>query len=156
MPAVQAEYIVQWVGIWVDRDRGYRHRPEWFFVWLGGIGTAIAVLLPFTQHLPAALATATVNLGLGLTIIGLVRHTAAAGVRLRGVARAGIGPAHQLRRRIMSPHRQKQTAIPISGCSKDLAGHRPVWVGNYRGVGALRLRRYSYRGTGCSPFQFTH
>jgi len=87
------------------------HRPQWFFAWLGGIGTAIAVLLPLTQHLPAALATATVNLGLGLTIIGLVRHTAAS-VRLRGVARADVSPAHQLRRRIMSPHRQKQTAIP--------------------------------------------
>ena len=88
------------------------HRPQWFFAWLGGIGTAIAVLLPLTQHLPAALATATVNLGLGLTIIGLVRHTGAASVRLRGVARADVSPAHQLRRRIMSPHRQKQTAIP--------------------------------------------
>ena len=88
------------------------HRPQWFFAWLGGIGTAIAVLLPLTQHLPAALATATVNLGLGLTIIGLVRHTAAASVCTRGVARADISPAHQLRHRIMSPHRQKQTATP--------------------------------------------
>jgi len=88
------------------------HRPQWFFAWLGGIGTAIAVLLPLTQHLPAALATATVNLGLGLTIIGLVRHTGAASARLRGVARADISPAYQLRRRIMSPHREKQTAIP--------------------------------------------
>jgi hypothetical protein len=88
------------------------HRPQWFFAWLGGIGTAIAVLLPLTQHLPAPLATATVNLGLGLTIIGLVRHTAAASVRPRGVARADISPAHQLRRRLVSPHRQKQTAIP--------------------------------------------
>jgi hypothetical protein len=88
------------------------HRPQWFFAWLGGIGTAIAVLLPLTQHLPAPLATATVNLGLGLTIVGMVRHTAAASVRARGVARADISPARQLRRRIMSPHRQKQTAMP--------------------------------------------
>lgn len=88
------------------------HRPQWFFAWLGGIGTAIAVLLPLAQHLPAPLATATVNLGLGLTIIGLVRHTAAASVRSRGAVHADISPAHQLRRRIMSPHRQKQTAIP--------------------------------------------
>jgi hypothetical protein len=88
------------------------HRPQWFFAWVGGIGTAIAVLLPLSQHLPGPLATATVNLGLGLTILGLVRHTAAASVRLRGVARADVRPAHQLRHRIMSPHRQKQTAVP--------------------------------------------
>jgi hypothetical protein len=88
------------------------HRPRWFFAWLGGIGTAIAVLLPLSQHLSAPLATATVNLGLGLTILGLVRHTAAASVRLGGVACADVSPAHQLRHRIMSPRRQKQTAIP--------------------------------------------
>lgn len=51
----------------------------WFFRWLAGVGTAIAVLLPLglAQELPARLATATVNLILGLTIIGLVRSTAA-------------------------------------------------------------------------------
>lgn len=88
------------------------HRPQWFFVWLGGIGTAIAVLLPVAQHLPAPLATAAVNLGLGLTILDLIRHTAAAGVRPRGVTRANISPVYQLRRRIMSRHRPKRTAIP--------------------------------------------
>lgn len=58
-------------------------RPMWFFRWLAGVGTAIAVLLPLglTQELSARLATATVNLILGLTIIGLVRSTAAASLR---------------------------------------------------------------------------
>ena len=87
------------------------HRPQWFFAWLGGIGTAIAVLLPLAQHLPVPLATATVNLSLGLTIIGLVNHTTAASQRRRGVAHVDTSPAHQLRRR-MIPRRQKQTAIP--------------------------------------------
>jgi hypothetical protein len=87
------------------------HRPQWFFAWLGSIGTAIAVLLPLTQHLPAPLATATINLGLGLTIIGLVHHTTAASVRPRGLVRADTSPAHQLRRRTISHHRPKQTAI---------------------------------------------
>lgn len=55
-------------------------RPRWFFGWLGGVGTAIAVLLPLalSQDVAGRLATATVNLILGLTIIGLVRTTAAA------------------------------------------------------------------------------
>jgi hypothetical protein len=54
-------------------------RPRWFFGWLGGVGTAIAVLLPLalSQDLAGRLATATVNLALGLVIIGLVRSTAA-------------------------------------------------------------------------------
>lgn len=54
-------------------------RPRWFFGWLGGVGTAIAVLLPLalSQDLAARLATAAVNLVLGLAIIGLVRSTAA-------------------------------------------------------------------------------
>jgi hypothetical protein len=54
-------------------------RPRWFFGWLGGVGTAIAVLLPLalSQDPAARLATATVNLVLGLAIIGLVRSTAA-------------------------------------------------------------------------------
>lgn len=53
-------------------------RPRWFFGWLGGVGTAIAVLLPLAlSHDPAArLATGAVNLILGLAIIGLVRSTA--------------------------------------------------------------------------------
>lgn len=62
-------------------------RPMWFFRWLAGVGTAIAVLLPLglTQELPAGLATATVNLILGLMIIGLVRSTAAASLRSSGL-----------------------------------------------------------------------
>jgi hypothetical protein len=54
-------------------------RPRWFFGWLGGVGTAIAVLLPLalSQDPAGRLATATVNLVLGLVIIGLVRSTAA-------------------------------------------------------------------------------
>lgn len=58
-------------------------RPRWFFHWLGGVGTAIAVLLPLalSQDLAARLATATVNLVLGLAIIALVRSTAAASLR---------------------------------------------------------------------------
>ena len=88
------------------------HRPQWFFAWLGGIGTAIAVLLPLTQHLPAPLATATVNLSLGLTILGLVHQTTAASVHPRGMTHTDISPAHQLRRRAMSRHRPKQAAIP--------------------------------------------
>ncbi len=54
-------------------------RPRWFFGWLGGVGTAIAVLLPLalSQDLAARLATASVNLILGVAIIGLVRSTAA-------------------------------------------------------------------------------
>jgi hypothetical protein len=58
-------------------------RPRWFFEWLAGVGTAIAVLLPLglAQELPARLATATVNLVLGLAIVGLVRNTAAASLR---------------------------------------------------------------------------
>ncbi len=60
-------------------------RPRWFFGWLGGVGTAIAVLLPLAlaQDPAARLATATVNLVLGLAIIGLVRSTAAS-LRLDG------------------------------------------------------------------------
>ena len=61
-------------------------RPRWFFRWLGGIGTAIAVLLPLTENLPAPLATATVNLALGLAIIGLVHSITAASLR-RGMWR---------------------------------------------------------------------
>ena len=55
-------------------------RPRWFFGWLGGVGTAIAVLLPLAlpQDLAARLATATVNLVLGVAIIALVRSTATA------------------------------------------------------------------------------
>lgn len=62
-------------------------RPMWFFRWLTGVGPAIAVLVPLglTQELPARLATATVNLILGLTIIGLVRSTAAASLRSAGL-----------------------------------------------------------------------
>jgi hypothetical protein len=54
-------------------------RPRWFFGWLGGVGTAIAVLLPLalSQDSAARLATAAVNLFLGLAIIGLVHSTAA-------------------------------------------------------------------------------
>jgi hypothetical protein len=54
-------------------------RPRWFFGWLAGVGTAIMVLLPLglAQELPARLATATVNLVLGLAIVGVVRNTAA-------------------------------------------------------------------------------
>ena len=54
-------------------------RPRWFFGWLGGVGTAIAVLLPLalSQDTAARLTTAAVNLVLGLAIIGLVRSTAA-------------------------------------------------------------------------------
>lgn len=54
-------------------------RPRWFFGWLGGVGTAIAVLLPLalSQDPAVRLATAAVNLILGLAIIGLVRSTAA-------------------------------------------------------------------------------
>ena len=54
-------------------------RPRWFFGWLGGVGTAIAVLLPLalSQDQATRLATATVNLVLGLAIIGLVRSTSA-------------------------------------------------------------------------------
>ncbi len=54
-------------------------RPRWFFGWLGGVGTAIAVLLPLalSQDPAVRLATAAVNLVLGLAIIGLVRSTAA-------------------------------------------------------------------------------
>ena len=88
------------------------HRPRWFFAWLGGIGTAIAVLLPLTQHLPVPLATATVNLALGLTIIGLVNHTTAASQRPKDVAHTDTNSAHQLRRRMIPRHRQEQTAIP--------------------------------------------
>jgi uncharacterized membrane protein YdcZ (DUF606 family) len=63
-------------------------RPRWFFGWLGGVGTAIAVLLPLvlSQDLAVRLATATVNLVLGLAIIGLVRSTAAASLRPEGLA----------------------------------------------------------------------
>jgi len=63
-------------------------RPRWFFGWLGGVGTAIAVLLPLvlSQDLAVRLATATVNLILGLAIIGLVRSTAAASLRPAGSA----------------------------------------------------------------------
>jgi uncharacterized membrane protein YdcZ (DUF606 family) len=62
-------------------------RPRWFFGWLGGVGTAIAVLLPLalSQELTARLTTATVNLVLGLAIIGLV-HSTAASLRLDGSA----------------------------------------------------------------------
>jgi hypothetical protein len=56
-------------------------RPRWFFRWLGGIGTAIAVLVPVTQNLAAPVATATVNLVLGLAIIGLVHSTTVASLR---------------------------------------------------------------------------
>ncbi len=54
-------------------------RPRWFFGWLGGVGTAIAVLLPLalSQDPAVRVATAAVNLVLGLAIIGLVRSTAA-------------------------------------------------------------------------------
>ena len=63
-------------------------RPRWFFHWLGGVSTAIAVLLPLTlsQDLAARLATATVNLVLGLAIIALVRSTTAASLRLNSSA----------------------------------------------------------------------
>lgn len=55
-------------------------RPRWFFEWLAGVGTAIMVLLPLglPEELPARVATAMVNLVLGLAIIGLIRNTAAA------------------------------------------------------------------------------
>ena len=88
------------------------HRPRWFFAWLAGIGTAVAALLPLTEHLPVPLATATVNLGVGLTIIGLVHHTTAACLHPRGVAHADTNPAHRLRHRMISRYRQKLTAIP--------------------------------------------
>jgi Family of unknown function (DUF6069) len=55
-------------------------RPRYFFGWIGGVCTAIAVLMPLalSQNVCAGLATATVNLILGLAIIGLVRTTAGA------------------------------------------------------------------------------
>jgi hypothetical protein len=54
-------------------------RPRWFFQWLAGVGTAIAVLVPLALagELGARCATATINLILGLAIIALVRSTAA-------------------------------------------------------------------------------
>jgi hypothetical protein len=55
-------------------------RPWWYFDWIAGVGTALAVLLPLVlpQDLTARLATATINLILGLAITRLVRGTAAA------------------------------------------------------------------------------
>jgi nitric oxide reductase large subunit len=54
-------------------------RPRWFFGWIGGVGTAIAVLFPLAlpQDMTARLATATINLVLGLAITALVSGTAA-------------------------------------------------------------------------------
>jgi hypothetical protein len=53
-------------------------RPEWYFGWIAGVGTAVAVLLPLVlpQDLTARLATATINLILGLAITRLVSGTA--------------------------------------------------------------------------------
>jgi hypothetical protein len=87
-------------------------RPRWFFGWLGGIGTAIAVLLPLAQDLPAPLATATVNLVLGLATIGLVQSTTAASLRSRSVAHNGAIPRQPLRRRMIPHRRQGHIALP--------------------------------------------
>jgi hypothetical protein len=55
-------------------------RPMWYFGWIAGVGTAVAGLLPLVlpQDLTARLATATINLVLGLAITRLVSGTAAA------------------------------------------------------------------------------
>jgi hypothetical protein len=87
-------------------------RPRWFFRWLGGIGTAIAVLVPLTQHLAAPMATATVNLMLGLAIIGLVHSTTAASLRPRHLTQAEITPTHSSRRRLIPRRRQEQIIAP--------------------------------------------
>ena len=69
-------------------------RPVWFFGWLAGVGTAITVLLPMglPQELPVRLATATVNLVLGLAIVGLVRGIAAASSRPGGLTQRARTP----------------------------------------------------------------
>lgn len=63
-------------------------RPRWFFRWLGGVGTAIAVLFPLalSGDLGSRWATAMVNLVLGLAIIALVRSTAASSLPPAGSA----------------------------------------------------------------------
>jgi len=59
-------------------------RPRQFFTWIVGLLTAIAVILPFLTDAEqsAKLATAALNLGLGLTIGSLVAGVARSAVRV--------------------------------------------------------------------------
>jgi len=61
-------------------------RPRFFLGWIIGVLTAIAVIVPFTKGAPfeIQLATATVNLIVGVTIGGMLATTAAASVRRAG------------------------------------------------------------------------
>jgi Family of unknown function (DUF6069) len=68
-------------------------RPQLFFTWIIGLGTVIAVVFPFSTTAPMSdkVATAVVNLVLGVAIGSLVTGTAARAVRRR-LVRSGYDP----------------------------------------------------------------
>jgi len=70
-------------------------RPTTFFGWIIGLATVLAVLLPFSTSAPltAKVATAVVDLVLGIAIGSLLNGVAARSVRVR--RSAGYGPAAQ-------------------------------------------------------------
>jgi uncharacterized membrane protein YwaF len=60
-------------------------RPLTFFAWIIGLATVLAVLLPFSTSAPltAKVATAVVDLVLGIAIGSLLNGVAARSVRVR-------------------------------------------------------------------------
>jgi len=68
-------------------------RPQLFFAWIIGLATVIAVVFPFSTTAPMSdkLATAVVNLVLGVAIGSLVSGVAARAVRRRPVS-GGYAP----------------------------------------------------------------
>lgn len=73
-------------------------RPLTFFAWIIGLATVLAVLLPFSTAAPldAKVATAAVDLVIGIAIGSLVSGVAARSVRLRQAERSGYRVADPL------------------------------------------------------------
>jgi hypothetical protein len=77
--------------------------PGQFFAWIMGISTLIAVVLPLTigADLGSRVATAAINLGLGVTITILISSTAASARRARErVQPEGVQPERGQRDRV--------------------------------------------------------
>ena len=69
-------------------------QPELFFRWIMGLATLAAVVYPFSTSAPLEqkVATAVVNLVLGVAIISLLTATASRAIRRSAGPRQGVGP----------------------------------------------------------------
>jgi hypothetical protein len=73
-------------------------RPLTFFAWIIGLGTVLAVLFPFSTAAPltAKIATAAVDLILGIAIGSLLNGVAARSLRTKAVAGGAYLPAERV------------------------------------------------------------